>query len=117
MVGCSDSVGVGGAEQTTRTLQAVDQRLELTAESRVQMHKQGERNPALVAGVLQAQLKRLPFVRALWVLDVQGHIAFDSDIAHPAGRAALAATDRKPAQDYAQLFSTQHEIDITISQP
>lgn len=105
------------AEQTTRTLQAVDQRLELTAASLVQMREQGERNPASVAGVLQAQLKRLPFVRALWVLDAQGHIAFDSDNAHAADRTPLAAADRKPAQDYAQLFSTRPEIDITISQP
>lgn len=105
------------AEQTTRTLQAVDQRLELTATSLALMDAPGERNAASVGQLLQSQLHLLPIVRTLWVLDAKGNIQYDSDTALPAGRSPLGPTDRKPAQDYVQLFAAQPGLGFYIGLP
>jgi len=66
-------------EQTTRTLQAVEQRLELAAGGIAQMQTAGTLNEASAREHLRHQLEKLPFVRAIWVLDAQGRIAYDSD--------------------------------------
>lgn len=105
------------AEQTTRTLQAVDQRLELTAASLALMDAPGERNAASVGQLLQSQLHLLPIVRTLWVLDAKGNIQYDSDTALPAGRSPLGQPDRKPAQDYVQLLTAQPGLGFHIGLP
>lgn len=110
------------AEQTTRTLQAVDERLELTATSLTLMDGPGERNPESVGQLLQHQLAQLPFVLSLWVLDAQGSLAFAADSVHatdPASTANLATSARKPAQNYAKLFADapQRRFAISLPQP
>lgn len=105
------------AEQTTRTLHAVDQRLELAAASLVLMDGSGDRNVDAVTQLLQRQLAQLPFVLSLWVLDAQGNVAFAADAANAADPANMAGPERKPAQNYAELFAQQPERHFVLSLP
>ncbi|MDB5860874.1 MAG: multi-sensor signal transduction histidine kinase [Ramlibacter sp.] len=91
------------AEQTTRTLQSVDARLQLAA-ARLEVLEQG-RTPdqASARALLRAQLKDLPYVRAIWVLDAEGRISFDSD----EGNIGLKLADREYFQVYRRAPSTE----------
>ncbi|MEY4752105.1 MAG: hypothetical protein RIQ60_4319 [Pseudomonadota bacterium] len=68
-------------EQTTRTLQAVDQRLELTAQRLDRLPASGAPDAAAVRALLQEQLSGLPFLRALWIVDASGRVLYSSDSA------------------------------------
>lgn len=105
------------AEQTTRTLQTVSQRLELTATSLALMDGPGESNPESVGKLLQSQLAQLPFVLSLWVLDAQGDIAFAADAASTPRPGNTGGAERKPAHNYADLFAQQPESRFAISLP
>jgi hypothetical protein len=83
-------------EQTSRTLQTIDQRLQLAANGLAQLEAAGTLNEAAAHALLQAQVKELPFVRAIWVLDAQGRIRYDSD----PGNIGISLADRPYFQVY-----------------
>lgn len=64
-------------EQTTRTLQTVDQRLQLAARALSDLERAGQLNEASARAVLREHIKPLPFVRGMWVLDAQGRMRYD----------------------------------------
>jgi PAS domain S-box-containing protein len=66
-------------EQTDRTLQNVDQRLQLAAVRLEQLHSARGLTEQSVQEMLREQVKDLPFVRAMWVMDAKGVIVYDSD--------------------------------------
>ena len=92
-------------EQTTRTLQALDQRLELIA----RQVGRGESSDEEVRDMLDDQLRRLPFVGALFVLDSQGQVRY-------ATSAAMrdASHDDK---DYFRIFRTRPGTVLQLGQP
>lgn len=90
-------------EQTSRTFQTVDQRLQL-ATSQLQALQAGKKlDENSARTLLREQLKALPFVRAIWVLDAEGRILFDSDT----GNIGVALGDREYFQIYKQRPATQ----------
>ncbi|RYF38552.1 MAG: hypothetical protein EOO25_16905, partial [Comamonadaceae bacterium] len=84
------------AEQTGRTLQAVETRLQLSGARLQAMQAQGAAGEEEVRTMLSAQLQGLPFVRAIWVLDNEGRIAYDTD----RGNIGLVLEDR----DYFRIY-------------
>ncbi|MBI2724648.1 MAG: PAS domain-containing protein [Polaromonas sp.] len=85
-------------DETSRTIQAVDQRLEL-AISRMKLQEMSQQlNEESVRAMLREQLKELPFVRAMWVLDKTGRIRFDSDV----GNIGINLSDREYFRVYQQ---------------
>ena len=67
-------------EQTERTLQAVDQQLQLATAGLAQQAALGSLNEANATALLRSHLTKLPFVRAIFVLDAQGRMVHDSDV-------------------------------------
>jgi signal transduction histidine kinase/CheY-like chemotaxis protein len=67
-------------EQTSRSLQAVDLRLELTAAAFQALKARGPVSEAAGRAFLRSQIRFLPLVRAMWILDDQGRIVQDSDV-------------------------------------
>lgn len=67
------------AEQTGRTVQSADQALRLAATRLDGLRDAGTLNPATARAVLREELRDLPFLRALWVLDAQGTVLFHSN--------------------------------------
>lgn len=65
-------------EQTSRTVQATDQGLHLAVDGLAQLAASGTLTPVSGTQVLTDQVKQLPFLRAIWVIDTQGRIVFDS---------------------------------------
>ncbi|GAB3474638.1 PAS domain-containing protein [Polaromonas eurypsychrophila] len=97
-------------EQTSRTFQTVDQRLQLTASQlqALQIEKRLDENSARI--MLREQLKALPFVRAIWVLDAEGRIRFDSDT----GNMGISLADREYFQIYKQNPATQFHLSSPV---
>lgn len=100
----TDSISRVISEQTVRTMQSVDQALQL-AIVRLEMLEQGGRlNEQSARPVLRAQLGSFPFLRALWVLDPQGTVVLDSDEGNigksMADREYFQAYARDPARDF-----------------
>ncbi|MDB5874352.1 MAG: multi-sensor signal transduction histidine kinase [Ramlibacter sp.] len=85
-------------EQTSRTLQAVDERLQLTASRLRAMKAEGTLNEESARVLLRGQLKGLSFVRAMWVMDRDGRIILDSDV----GNIGISLADRAYFQVYKQ---------------
>ncbi len=96
-------------EQTSRTFQTVDQRLQLVRASLQVMQRQGKPDPDVVRTMLQEQLSELPFVRAIWVLDTEGRIVFDSDT----GNIGVKLDDR----EYFQIYQQRPTAGFQISAP
>lgn len=69
-------------EQTTRTLQSVDQSLQITAIQLEQLQASGTLNEDSVRDLLNDQLKTMPFARALWITDRRGHVVHDTGRGH-----------------------------------
>ena len=69
----TDSLSRVISEQTARTLQSVDQTLQLAI---VQVEG---RDDASAQAILRAHLRDLPFLRALWILDREGRIVLNTD--------------------------------------
>ena len=67
-------------EQTSRSLQAVDLRLELAAAAFQGLQARGPVPEAIGRDFLRSQIRHLPLVRAMWILDAQGRIVQDSDV-------------------------------------
>ncbi|MDE2607503.1 MAG: PAS domain S-box protein [Burkholderiales bacterium] len=92
----TDSLSRVISEQTTRTLQSVDQTLQL-ARARLDVLEAGDRLNARTAGeALRDQLKDFGFLRAIWVVDRHGNVLFDSNEGH----AQLQLADRPYLQAY-----------------
>lgn len=66
-------------EQTDRTLQSVDLRLQLAANQLTQLRAHGALDRPAAEAMLRAHVQEMPFVRAMWVMDTQGVIVYDSD--------------------------------------
>lgn len=86
-------------EQATRTLQTIDQRLQLASASMAHLDATGQLNEQSARLLLRQQVKELPFVRAMWVMDAQGRIQYDSD----EGNIGVSLADRP----YFQIYLTQ----------
>ena len=96
-------------EQTTRTLQAVDQRLQLAASSLAQNSAAGPLDETTARQLLREQLKDLPFVRGMWVTDEQGRVLFDTD----AGGIGRSVADRA----YFSLYQTEPATGFAVASP
>ncbi|WP_397409637.1 PAS domain-containing protein [Polaromonas sp.] len=97
-------------EQTGRSFQTVDQRLQLAA-SRLQALREEKRlDEHSARNMLREQLSNLPFVRAIWVLDASGHIVFDSDL----GNIGVKLADREHFQIHQQRPSVGFHISTPV---
>jgi PAS domain S-box-containing protein len=67
-------------EQTARTLQAVDLRLQIAAAKLARAAASAPLSAAAARALLAEQIHDMPFVRAMWVLDAQGRLVQDSDV-------------------------------------
>jgi PAS domain S-box-containing protein len=94
-------------EQTTRTLQVVDLRLQSAATSLEQ--GRATLTASSARQLLREQIKELPFLRAMFVLDEQGRMAFDSDT----GNIGLNLADRA----YFQIFRSQPQTQFYLGAP
>jgi PAS domain S-box-containing protein len=102
----TDSLSRVIAEQTTRTLQSADQLLRLAIVRLEVLRQAGRLDEASAREELKAELKDMPFLRAVWVLDAQGRIELDSD----AGNAGASMADRPYFQVYQQAPATEFYI-------
>jgi PAS domain S-box-containing protein len=90
------------AEQTARTLQSVDSRLQVTVSRLQAMERARTLDEAAGRAELHSQLADLPFVRAIWVVDAQGRIAFGSE----PGNVGLSVADREYVRIYREAPGT-----------
>lgn len=67
------------SEQTTRSIQTVDQRLQFAAHRLRQAEQESPVEPEAARRLLRAELADLPYVRAVWALDAQGQLVYHSD--------------------------------------
>ncbi|MCG2594071.1 PAS domain-containing protein [Ramlibacter sp. XY19] len=94
------------AEQTTRTLQSVDARLQLASTRLDLLDQAGTLDADSARAMLRAQLQDLPYVRAIWVLGPGGRVMFDSDEA----TLGLDLSDREYFQVYQRSPATEYFI-------
>lgn len=94
------------AEQTARTFQSVDERLQLTQTMLEAMRRSGTLDAESARPMLREQLKDLPYVRAIWVLDREGRILLDSDV----GNIGVSLADREYFQVYRRAPATEFFI-------
>lgn len=66
-------------EQTERTIQTIDQALQLSATQMLDMQS-GEIAPGRGDAVLREQTRKFPYLRALWVVDAQGVTRLNTDV-------------------------------------
>lgn len=97
------------AEQTSSAFQSIDQRLQLAAGGIGRPNAGGGLKEAPARERLREQVKELPFVRAMWVMDAQGRTVYDSD----PGSIGLYFGDRA----YFQIFLTQPQTTFHIGAP
>jgi PAS domain S-box-containing protein len=97
-------------EQTSRTFQTVNQRLQLAASGLQAMQRLRSADPESVRAMLKEQLGDLPFVRAIWVLDAEGRIVFDSDV----GNIGVNLADREYFQIYQQRPTTGFHLSAVV---
>ena len=96
-------------EQTSRTLQTVDQRLQLAAAGLARLDAAANLNVQSARALLRDQVKELPFVRAIWVVNESGRIEYDSD----EGNIGLDVSDRA----YFKVYRTQLQKSFDVSGP
>ena len=78
------------AEQTSRTLQAVEQRLELAVSGIARRESEGSLDEATALAYLQQQIKPTPFVDILAMVDADGRVKYASN----AGSVGVNIADR-----------------------
>ena len=105
----TESLALVIAEQTTRTIQTVDQRLQLAASGLAQLQAKRNLDEDSARKVLRHHLKELPFVRAIWVLDAQGRIQYDTDL----GNIGTNLADRA----YFQIYKSQPNTAFSLGKP
>ena len=96
-------------EQTVRTLQTVDLRLQIAASRLAQAAAAGPLDENASRALLREQLRDLPFIRAMWVMDAQGRIVQDSD----AGNVSMPLGDRL----YFRIHREQPQAGFFIGDP
>lgn len=96
-------------EQTTRTLQTVDQRLQLTTHGLAQLDASGKLNAQTAQALLREQIKDLPFARSMVVIDSQGHLQYESG----QGNVGVDLADRA----YFQIYLTQPQTNFYVGAP
>ena len=93
------SIAAVVAEQSARTIQNVDQKLQFISAQLAHLHEEGKLAERGTDVLLRSHLAGLPFVRALWVLDPQGRLMADTDI----GNLGVDLSDR----DYFTVYHQQ----------
>ncbi len=96
-------------EQTERTVQLIDQRLQLAAVGLKQLDAAGTLTEQSSRALLRQQLKDMPFVRAIWVVDANGRSKYDSDT----GNIGMDFSDRA----YFQIYRTQPQTTFSVGLP
>lgn len=96
-------------EQTSRSIQSVDQQLELAADALGDLERAGSLNAQSARTLLQQRAAALPFVRSIWTLDRQGRIQFDSD----EGNIGVDLSDR----DYFQVYRSRPGTGFYLGNP
>lgn len=109
----TQTYGLVVAEETTRTFQAIDQRLEITALTFANLDAASTRNVALVNAMLGAQIKDLPFLRAMWLANASGKVQYDTDPLNTVSNDSLTGAD----VDYRALFAAQPQLDFYVGLP
>ncbi len=71
------------AEQTSRTFQTIDLRLQLASDSLEHVEESGLLYPQAARSILQAEIKDLPFVQALEVTDPKGQVIYSTGNSKP----------------------------------
>ncbi|HEY0822330.1 MAG TPA: PAS domain-containing protein [Ramlibacter sp.] len=92
----TDSLSRVISEQTARTLQSVDQTLQLAIVRLEALRAAGRLDEEHAQLMLRSELRDLPFLRALWVVDTSGRIVYDSD----QGNIGASMADRPYFQAY-----------------
>lgn len=96
-------------EQTSRTIQNIDQRLQLAAIGLAQLEAAGGIDEHSARALLREQVKELPFVRAIWIMDAQGRIKYDSDV----GNIGVSLANRP----YFQVYLAQPQTQFYLGNP
>ncbi len=96
-------------EQTERSIQLIDERLQAAVTGLGQLDATGQLSEQTSRTLLKKQLKDLPFVRAFWVVNAEGRSKFDSDT----GNSGLNYADR----DYFQIYLTQPQTAFYVGRP
>jgi diguanylate cyclase (GGDEF)-like protein/PAS domain S-box-containing protein len=105
----TESLALVIAEQTTRTVQTVDQRLQLAASGLTQLEAKQKLDEQSARQLLRQHLQELPFVRAIWVLDSRGRIQYDTDL----GNIGTSLADRA----YFQIYKNHPETVFSLGKP
>ncbi|HVE51766.1 MAG TPA: PAS domain-containing protein [Ramlibacter sp.] len=95
------------AEQTARTFQSADQRLQLTILRLQALEESGGAGPEAIRALLAAEKRDLPFLSALWVTDAGGVVIEDS---LGAGSRGASMADRPYFKAYREDPSTGFHI-------
>ncbi len=90
-------------------VQNIDQSLQLGQGAIADLKRSGQLNQAAVGRMLSSQVKKLPLVRAMWVMDKTGRIEFEST----AGYIGLDLADR----DYFQIYAAEPKTEFFMGQP
>lgn len=97
-------------EQTGRSFQTVDQRLQLAANRLRALQEEKRLDEHSARAMLREQLSGLPYVRAIWVVDTDGRIVFDSDL----DNIGIKLADREYFHIYQQNPSTGFHISTPV---
>lgn len=92
--------------QAASAIQAVDQRLQLTAQGLALLDAAGASNEATVRALLREQAAALNFVRSIWVLDAQGRVLHAAET----GAVGLQLADREFFQAYLRDPQTSFQL-------
>jgi PAS domain S-box-containing protein len=96
-------------EQTTRTLQTVDQRMQIATSRLAALESSGELNPRSAGLLLRGQLADLPYARAFLYTNAQGRVLYDTNDAE----VGIDASQRT----YFDIYRTHPATDFFISGP
>ncbi len=96
--------------QAASAVQAVDQRLQLTAQALALLEAGGRADEGAVRQLLREQTAALPFVRAIWLLDAQGQVLH----APEASAVGLQLADREFFQAYLHAPQTGFHLGTPV---
>lgn len=97
-------------EQTSRTLQSVDLRLQLAATRLDTLDATGDLNDESARAMLRDQLEGLPFMRAMWVVDSNGFLVHDAE----AGTRGLPSANREYFSIYQESPGTGFHVGAPV---
>ncbi len=92
----NESLALVVEAQVASAVQAVDQRLQFTAQGLALLEAAGDSNATTIRSLLRQQVAALPFARAIWVIDAQGRVLH----APEASAVGLQLADREFFQAY-----------------